>query len=503
MFEGISEGIRGALSFLDRSRLTETSVAEGIAQVRQSLLEADVNYDVVTGFIERVKEKAVGIHAIKNVKPSQYFVKIVHDELVGLMGGDPTVEEYAPKNVVTELGIKRDGLTVIMMCGLQGSGKTTTCGKLARMLNEQGLKPLLVAADLQRPAAIEQLKVIGGQLGVPVYSEEPGNSNPVQVCRNGLKEAKKAGDIRVVILDTAGRLHVDAGLMKELEQIDRQCSPDQALLVCDAMTGQDAVNSAKSFNDSLVLDGVILTKLDGDARGGAALSIKEVADVPIKFIGVGEQLDKLEHFHPDRMAQRILGMGDVLTLIEDAQSKLDQDEMAKAQAELEKGKFTLETFQKTMHQIKRMGPMKQIMKLIPGMGAALDQMGDMNPEEDLKRVDGIINSMTQAERKSPDTIDRSRRARIAMGAGVDSADVNKLLKDFKGMAGMMQKVAGLGMRDRFKAIKEMSEGGMMDPNARAPKEKIRSKRGPQDLSKLRNDKKKKRKEAKKSRRKNR
>ena len=504
MFDGISKGIRGALSFMDRGRLTEANIQEGMKQVRQALLEADVNYDVANDFVDRVTQQAIGAQSVKTVKPSQYVVKIVYDELTRLMGGEPEAEEIEPKTVASQLGLKRDGVTVIMMCGLQGSGKTTTCGKLARLLKEGGYNPMLVAADLQRPAAIEQLKVIGGQLGVPVYSEEPSKSTPVKVCNNGLKEAKKAGNIRVLILDTAGRLHVDDALMKELQQIDNNCNPDQALLVCDAMTGQDAVNSAKSFNDALVLDGVVLTKLDGDTRGGAALSIKEVADVPIKFIGVGEQLDKLEHFHPDRMAQRILGMGDVLTLIEDAQEKLDQEEMLKAQEEMEKGKFTLETFQKTMHQIKRMGPMKQIMKMIPGMGDMMGAMDDMNPEEDLKRIDGIINSMTPEERKNPEAIDRSRRARIAMGSGVDPADVNKMLKDFKGMSGMMSAVAGeRNPLKRFKRVQDLAKGGMLDPNAQMKKEKQRSKRGPQDTTKLREDKKKKRKEAKKKRKKNR
>lgn len=504
MFEGISKNLKGALSFLDRGKMTEANIREGMKQVRQALLEADVNYDVAQTFMDRVTEKAIGEEVLKSLRPSQYVVKIVYDELVRLMGGDPdSQEEYAPKSVASTLGVKRDGVTVIMMCGLQGSGKTTTCGKLAKLLLDNGFKSMLVAADLQRPAAIEQLKIVGEQVGVPVYTEDPAKSSPVQVCRNGLKEAKKAGDVRVLILDTAGRLHVDNALMKELEQIDKQCDPDQAMLVCDAMTGQDAVNSAKAFNDSLVLDGVILTKLDGDTRGGAALSVKEVTGVPIKFIGVGEQLDKLQHFHPDRMASRILEMGDMLSLIEDMQQKLNQEEMIKAEEALRKGKFTLVDFQKQMRQMKKLGSMGEIMKMIPGMGAMADQMAGMNPDEDLKRIDGIINSMTLRERENPDIIDRSRRARIAVGSGTDPADVNKLLKDFKSMSGMMQKMAGMGIRDRMRAVKEMASGGLLDPGAQLREKKSRSKRGPQDQGMAKQKKKDKRKEAKKQRKKNR
>ncbi len=503
MFEGISKNLKGALSFLDRGKMTEANIREGMKQVRQALLEADVNYDVAQEFMDRVTEQAVGERVLKSLRPSQYVVKIVYDELVRLMGGDPDEQEYVPKSVASTLGVKRDGVTVIMMCGLQGSGKTTTCGKLAKMLLDNGSKSMLVAADLQRPAAIEQLKIVGEQVGVPVYTEDPQKSSPVQVCRNGLKAAKSAGDVRVLILDTAGRLHVDNALMKELEQIDKHCDPDQALLVCDAMTGQDAVNSARAFNDSLVLDGVILTKLDGDTRGGAALSVKEVTGVPIKFVGVGEQLDKLQHFYPDRMASRILEMGDMLSLIEDLQSKVDQDEMMKAQEALEKGKFTLEDFQKQMRQIKKLGSMGEIMKMIPGLGGMADQLAGMNPDQDLKRIDGIINSMTLQERKNPDIIDRSRRQRIAIGSGTDPADVNKLLKDFKGMSGMMQRMAGLGLRDRMRAMKEMADGGMLDPGAQIRQKKERSKRGPKDIQMAKQKKKDKRKEAKKQRKKNR
>ena len=287
MFEAITDSIRGALSLIDRGRLTDANIRDGLRQVRQALLEADVNYEVAQQFITRVTEQAVGEQVLKSLKPSEQIVGIVYNELVNLMGP-----------VDHSLHIKRDGISILMMCGLQGSGKTTTCGKLARMLKEQGVQPMLVAADLQRPAAIDQLKIIGEQIGVPVYSEDPAKSSPLQVCRNAVNEAKRTGNVKVIILDTAGRLHVDDELMRELELIDTKIVPDQALLVCDSMTGQDAVNSAKAFNEALELDGVILTKLDGDTRGGAALSVKAVTGVPIKFIGVGEQLDRLEEFHP-------------------------------------------------------------------------------------------------------------------------------------------------------------------------------------------------------------
>ena len=331
---------------------------------------------------------------------------IVHQELVNLMGP-----------VDHSLHLRRGEVVVLMLCGLQGSGKTTTCGKLARMLQESQWRPMLVAADMQRPAAIDQLKIIGEQLGVPVGSETPP-ANAVKVCQNGVAAARKAGDIDVVILDTAGRLHIDAELMQELEQIDLKLSPQQILLVCDAMTGQDAVNSAKAFNEALELDGVILTKLDGDARGGAALSVKAVTGVPIKFIGVGEQLvDKLELFHPDRMAGPDPGeWGDVLTLVEKAQKEFDAEQMAAQQEKLLKGKFTLVDFRAQMGQIKKLGPIQQVMKMIPGMGKVADMMGgDVDPDQDLKQIEGIIDSMTQQERENPDIIDIGRRRRIAAG----------------------------------------------------------------------------------------
>jgi signal recognition particle subunit SRP54 len=492
MFEGITTGLKAAVSLLGRGgKLTEANIRDGLAQVRQSLLEADVHYDVATAFIKRVSSQALGEQLLKSLRPDQQFVGIVHQELVNLMG--PTDHS---------LHLRRDGLNIIMMCGLQGSGKTTTCGKLARMVKEAGFTPMLVAADLQRPAAIEQLKVIGDQLGVAVYTEDPAKSNPLLVCQNGRKAAQ-AANVKVLILDTAGRLHVDAALMTELEQIDRKLQPDQILLVCDAMTGQDAVNSAKAFNDALEVDGVILTKLDGDTRGGAALSIKEVTGVPIKYIGVGEQLDKLEPFHPDRMAGRILGMGDVVTLFEKAQEAFDADEVQKQQEKMLQGKFTLEDFRNQMKQIRRMGPLKDIIKMIPGLGGLFDSNPDIDAEGDMGRIEAIIGSMTKDERANPDRIDRSRRHRIARGSGTEPADVNRLLKDFEGMASMMKNMAGLGMMDRMKAMNQLAKGGMLDPNASLKPMKGSTKSGPIDARAAAEKKKKARKDAKKQKKRNR
>jgi signal recognition particle subunit SRP54 len=347
--------------------------------------------------------------------------------------------------------------------------------------------------------------VIGEQIGVPVYWEPADKSNPVQVCQNGRKEANRQG-CNVVILDTAGRLHVDDALMKELQQIDNRLMPHQCLLVCDAMTGQDAVKSAKAFNDALELDGVILTKLDGDTRGGAALSVKEVTGVPIKFIGLGEQLDRLEPFHPDRMAQRILGQGDVATLLETATKVLDQEEMARQQEKMLAGKFTLDDFLRSMEQLTKMGPMKSLMKMIPGMGAvteALEKAGDMDPDKDVKRLRAMIQSMTLDERQNPDKIDRSRRTRIARGSGTSPNEVHDLQKQFKAMSGMMQKMAGLGTIDRFRAVREMQSEMMNPAGPGLQSGKQRSKRGPVARDQIRDQKKQARKAAKASKKKNR
>jgi signal recognition particle subunit SRP54 len=492
MFEGITQSLTDAIGSIARGKLTEANIREGMSKVRQALLEADVNYDVAKNFTDRVTEQAVGEKVLKSLRPEQQIVGIVYQELCSLMGPvDHSIE------------LRRGETTILMMCGLQGSGKTTTCGKLAKLLREQGAKPMLVAADLQRPAAIDQLKIIGEQVGVPVYSEDPAKSSPVQVCVNARRVANREG-CNILILDTAGRLHVDDALMRELAEIDNKLMPHQALLVCDAMTGQDAVNSAKAFNDALELDGVILTKLDGDTRGGAALSVKAVTGVPIKFVGMGEQLDRLEPFHPDRMAQRILGHGDVATLLETAQRVLDQDEMARQQQRMMEGKFTLDDFMRAMDQMKKMGSLKGLMKMIPGMGqmaSAMDAMGEMDPDQDVQRVRAMIQSMTLDERQNPDRIDRSRRNRIAGGSGTDPADVHDLLKQFKGMSGLMQNLAGMSKLDQFRAIQGMGKD-MMNPGAGFQKKKERSKRGPTDRSEMRDRKKQQRKQAKDQRKRN-
>ena len=491
MFEAITDSIRGALSFIDRGRLTEANIRDGMRQVRQALLEADVNYEVAQQFINRVTEQAVGEQVLKSLKPSEQIVGIVYNELVNLMGP-----------VDHSLNIKRDGMSVLMLCGLQGSGKTTTCGKLARKLKEEGLQPMLVAADLQRPAAIEQLKIIGQQIGVPVYSEDPAKSSPLAVCRNAVAEAKKGG-VKVVILDTAGRLHVDDELMRELELIDNKIGPDQVLLVCDSMLGQDAVKSAKAFNEAIELNGVILTKLDGDTRGGAALSVKAVTGVPIKYIGIGEQLDRLEEFHPDRMASRILGGGDLATLLEKAQREFSADDMAHQQELMRKGKYTLEEFRDQLKQIKKLGSMKQVLGMIPGLGSLLDSNPDVDPEDEMSQIEAMINSMTPDERRNPDKIDRSRRGRIAAGSGCEPSDVSHLVKQFQGMAGKMQQMAAMGLRERLRAVREMADVSASNPNAAMTREKQRSKRGPLDQNKAREKKKQQRKDARKARKRNR
>ncbi len=429
---------------------------EGLGLVQRALLEADVSVEVAKDFIGRVSEQAVGETVLKALNPTNQLIGIVHQELVNLMGP-----------VDHSLHLKPD-LTILMMCGLQGSGKTTTCGKLGQMLVARGRKPMLVAADLQRPAAIQQLQVLGQQLNIPVYADLAAK-DPVALCQLAVKQAKATG-VEVVILDTAGRLHVDAELMGQLTQIDRRVSPDQVYLVVDSMTGQDAVLSAKAFNEALELDGVIMTKLDGDARGGAALSVKAVTGVPIKFIGTGEHLDALEEFHPDRLAGRILGMGDVLTLFEKTKTTFDQDEMAKQEAKLRKGEFTLDDFKKQLGQIGKLGPLSKVMSMIPGMGAMSKMMGDQNPEIDMRRLVGIIDSMTPDERRNPSkTVDQSRRRRIAAGAGVEANEVNDLVKQFDGMAEMMKNLANMSMLDRMKAMQQMTSGGMMNPNAKIVK----------------------------------
>src|SRR5688572_29358406 len=451
MFEGLQRGLSEAIKKLrGRGRITESNIREGIQEVRKALLDADVNYNVVNDFVERVTQKSLGQAVLRTIDPSEQIVKIVYDELVALMGP-----------VDTRIRFAKDRPTVLMLCGLQGQGKTTTAAKLALTLREQGRKPLLVAADLQRPAAIEQLKVLGQQINVPVFSEYP--SQPVTVCRNAVEYARK-NLIDTVILDTAGRLHVSEMPMGELKQIDSLCKPDEIYLVCDAMTGQDAVNSAKAFNDALELNGVILTKMDGDARGGAALSIKEVTGVPIKFVGIGEKLDKLEEFHPERMAQRILGQGDLMSLVEkvvQAQQHVSEEERLKQQEKLAKGDFSLDDFRKQFAMVHQLG-MKNMMGMMPGMSEMLNDV-DEDPDAVMKKFQGMIDSMTPAEKKNPDLIDLSRRRRIATGAGVESHEIKKFLEQFQMARTVARQMNQMSFLQKMKMMAGLGKSGAFEP----------------------------------------
>src|SRR3954454_24648355 len=449
MFEGIQRGLKEALGrFRGRGRLTADNIREGLREVRRAFLEADVNFTVTNDFIARVEAQAVGQDVLERVNPADQIIKIVFDELVGLMG---PVDHRIP--------VFKDRPAVLMMCGLQGAGKTTTCGKLALRLRDQGRRPLLVAADLQRPAAVEQLKVIGRQIGIPVYSEA---TTPVQVCKNAIAHARQHS-LDVVILDTAGRLQIDDELMAELNQIDRQVSPDQVYLVVDAMIGQEAVNVAKTFNDALSLNGCILTKLDGDARGGAALSIKAVTGVQIKFIGVGEKLQALEEFRPESMASRIMGQGDLMGLVEKVQqiqSQVSEEQLKKQQEALEKGQFTLDDFRMHFQNIQKMG-MKDMISRMPGMAEMIPEGED--PEVALKRVQGMIDAMTKKERADPDMIDTPRRRRIAKGAGVEPHEVNQFLKQFDQVRVLMKQMAEMSLWQRLKMVTGLGKAGAFLP----------------------------------------
>ena len=426
MFESLTEKFNSVFRSLSgRGKITEANVSDAMRDVRKALLEADVNYNVVKKFCKDVTEAAIGAEVIKSLHPGQVLIKIVNDELTKLMGP-----------VDTRIYFVSPGPTVIMLAGLQGCGKTTTAAKLGKYLVAKGKKPLLVADDLQRPAAIEQLIVLGQQSDIDVYSEDSKNS--VKVAKNAVKHARGQGH-DVVVLDTAGRLHIDEEMMTEVADVAKAVTPHQIYLVCDSMTGQDAVNSAKEFNERLELDGVILTKLDGDARGGAALSVKAVTGKPIKFVGVGEKLDKLEEFHPDRMASRILGMGDVVTLVEKAQEQFEAEEAAKLQKKMAKGTFGFDDFLKQMQAVKKMGGMKDMLKMMPGAG----QLGDLDLDgAELKQMEGIVHSMTLGERRQPDIIDSSRRRRIAAGAGVQPNDVSGLVKTFRRSRDMIKAMSG-------------------------------------------------------------
>lgn len=432
VFEGLAEKLQKTIKKITgRGKLTESDVTEALREVRMALLEADVNFKVVKDFIARVKERAVGQEVMESLTPGQFIVKIVNEELTALMGGTGSRITIASKPP-----------TVLMLVGLQGAGKTTTVGKLAHYLKRQGKRPLLVAADIYRPAAIKQLQVLGEKLEVPVFSMPEGTS-PVTIAQEAIAQAgRQARDI--VIIDTAGRLHINEELMEELRQIKQTVKPHEILLVVDSMTGQDAVTVAESFQKDLGLDGVILTKLDGDARGGAALSVKAVTGCPIKFAGMGEKLDALEPFHPDRMASRILGMGDILSLIDKVQSNIDLEQAQKMEAKLRKNDFTLDDFLEQLQQIKKLGPLDKVLEMLPGMGNMKQQLKDAKVDEkEITYVEAIIRSMTPKERRDPSIINGSRRKRIADGSGTRIQQVNRLLKQFAEARKMMKKMKDL------------------------------------------------------------
>lgn len=434
-FETLFKKIRG------QARITESNIAETMREIRRVLLEADVNYKVVKDFTEKVQQKALGQEVLRSITPGQMLIKIIYDELVSLMG-----------SARADIKFSSNPPTVIMVVGLQGSGKTTFCAKLANHLKHKGRHPLLVAADVHRPAAIEQLRQLGEQIQVPVF---PMNSDidytessfdAIQIALNSVDFARK--NYRdVVIVDTAGRMHIDEEMMREVEKIKEALKPHEILFVVDSMTGQEAVNVAKEFNDRLNFDGVVLTKLDGDARGGAALSIKAVVNKPIKFVSVGEKLDALEPFYPDRMASRILGMGDIITLVEKAQRQVDEEKAKKLEEKLRKNQFTLEDFRDQIREIRRMGPLKEILSMIPGVGSAIRNV-DID-EKELVKIEAIINSMTPEERRKPNIINASRKRRIAMGSGTTVQDVNRLLKQFEEMQKLLKQLN----RGKFKNFK--------------------------------------------------
>ncbi len=451
MFESLQEGLQSAFKSLrGKGKLTEANMREGLQMVERAMLEADVSYSVVRDFMQHVTENALGTKVLLSLKPHEELIRIVYEQLVEILG---------PVDI--SIPLKRDGVTILMMCGLQGSGKTTTCGKLAQLLKEQKAKPMLVAADLQRPAAIEQLHVIGRQLDVPVYSEL-GSQDPVKVCRDGVAKAQELG-ANLVILDTAGRLAIDQELMKQLSEIDRRVNPDQVYLVVDGMTGQDAVNSASAFNEALELDGVIMTKLDGDARGGALLSVKHVTKVPIKFIGTGEHLDALEPFRPEGMASRILEMGDIVAVAREAHRMIDEKQREELEGRMAAGQFTLEEFGKVMKSFAKPGLLQKMMGLLPGAGDLRKIMDSANADGEIKRMLGMIDSMTPYERRNPKIIDMPRRNRIAKGAGVTTQAVNGLIKQFTMLAPMMQMAAGGSARDRMAMAQQMQQQMMNDP----------------------------------------
>ena len=431
MFENLSDRLERSFKILKgEGKITEINIAETLKDVRRALIDADVNYKVAKSFTDTVKQKALGVNVLTAVKPGQLMVKLVHDELAELMGGDSVGLQLKSKPAI------------ILMAGLQGSGKTTFSGKLANLLkNKQNKKPLLVACDVYRPAAIEQLRVIAAQIGVPVYAEET-NKNVIEIAGNAIKEAKAKG-CDVVLIDTAGRLAIDEQMMDEISRLKTFVQPDETLFVVDSMTGQDAVNTAREFNERLDIDGVILTKLDGDTRGGAALSIRTVVDKPIKFVGTGEKMEALDIFYPSRMADRILGMGDIVSLVERAQEQFDEEEARRLQKKIQKNKFDFNDFLQQIEQIKKMGNLKDLASMIPGVGKAIK---DADIDDDaFKGVEAIIKSMTPKERTNPDILNNSRRQRIAKGSGTNIQEVNKLIKQFDQTRKMMKMVTGTNM----------------------------------------------------------
>ncbi|MBF0481505.1 MAG: signal recognition particle protein [Desulfovibrionaceae bacterium] len=432
MFDSLTDRLDGVFKRIrGQARLDEKNIQEALREVRLALLEADVNFKVVKDFVERVRERAVGQDVAKSLSPGQQVVKIVHDEMIGLLGGATSEIDLSARPAV------------LMLVGLQGSGKTTTCAKLALHLRRLKKKTYLVPADTTRPAAIEQLRKLASQLGVPCHPSQPGQ-NPLDICVAALEEARRTG-ADAVVFDTAGRLHIDEQLMDELAAIKAKTSPGEILFVADAMTGQDAVTVAAAFNDRLDVSGVVLTKMDGDARGGAALSIKSVTGKPIKFAGVGEKLSELEVFHPDRAASRILGMGDILTLIEKAQSEIGAEEAAAMEKKLRKAQFTLEDFRTQMRRVRKLGSIDGLLKMIPGMGSIRKKLGDVAvPEKEMNRIEAIIGSMTPAERGDPKIIGPSRKARISKGSGTTVQEITLLLRNFEQMRTMMQKMMGGG-----------------------------------------------------------
>ncbi len=439
MFENLSDKLERAFKILKgHGHITEINVAESLKDVRKALLEADVSYKIAKQFTDTVKEKALGAKVLSAVSPGQLMIKIVHDELAALMGGERQ-----------DINIKPNP-AIILMAGLQGSGKTTFSAKLASLIKtKRGKKPLLVACDIYRPAAVEQLKVLGSQIGVEVYSEDD-NRDPVKIAKKSLVYAREKG-CQAVIIDTAGRLAIDELMMNEIAAIKEAVNPHEILFVVDAMTGQDAVNTAKAFNDRLDFDGVVLTKLDGDTRGGAALSIKAVVDKPIKFVGIGEKIDAIDAFHPERMADRILGMGDIVSLVEKAQEQFDEKEARELQKKLIKNQFNFNDFLSQIRQIKKMGNIKDLMGMIPGMGKALKDI-DID-DNAFKSIEAIINSMTPQERTDPNLLNGSRRKRIASGSGTDIQQVNRLVRQFEDTRKIMRTVAGGGATNMMRLVK--------------------------------------------------